>query len=716
VIAETLETNNTSVRQVVIGPDLVVATLVAPATAASGSALTLSDTTRNQGAGGAGASTTRFYLSTNAVLDTADVALGERPVPALAAGTASTASTPVTIPAGLAAGSYWIIAQADASGVVGETLETNNTTPSAVQIGPDLAVSALTVPAAAGAGSGISVSDTTANQGSSPAIASSTAFYLSTDSTYDAADILLGSRPVPALAAGASSSASTGLTIPAATATGIYFVLARADADGAVAETNEINNSRARQIVIGTDLVVSTLSVPATGGAGAALTVSDTTLNQGGGTAGASTTAFYLSTNSILDSNDVPVGSRAVPALAPGASSAAATVVTIPAGTATGTYFVIARADGDGVVAETVETNNTSARQVVIGPDLLVGSLTAPATATPGAAITVTDTTRNQGGGAAGASTTRFYLSTNTLLDGSDVPLGSRPVGALAPGAGSIAATTVTLPASLAVGTYWVLAQADADGVVGETVETNNTGAATVQIGADLAIAAFTVPGTAGAGSPLTVNDTTVNQGSGTAAASTTAFYLSTNSVFDAGDVLLGSRGVPALAPATASPGTTALPIPAATVAGTYFVIARVDADDAVAETVETNNTSARQVVIGPDLVVATFAAPPTAVAGSAITVSDTTRNQGAGGAGASTTRFYLSTNALLDTADAVLGDRAVAALGAGAASTASTSVTIPAGTVAGSYFLIIRVDADGTVAETQEVNNTAPVPIRVTP
>jgi subtilase family serine protease len=206
-----------------------------------------------------------------------------------------------------------------------------------------------------------------------------------------------------------------------------------------------------------------------------------------------------------------------------------------------------------------------------------------------------------------------------------------------------------------------------------------------------------------------------VNQGSGTAAASTTAFYLSTNSSFDGGDVQLGSRALPALAAGASNAAATALAIPATTAAGTYFVIARADAETVVAETVETNNTGARQVAIGPDLVVATFTVPSTAAAGSAITVSDTTRNQGAGTAGASTTRFYLSSNALLDAADVALGERAVSALGAGAASAGSTSMTVPAGTVPGSYFVIIRADADGAVAETQEGNNTAPVPVHVT-
>ncbi|MBI4462341.1 MAG: hypothetical protein HY653_05495, partial [Acidobacteria bacterium] len=101
-------------------------------------------------------------------------------------------------------------------------------------------------------------------------------------------------------------------------------------------------------------------------GAGMSITVTDTTRNQGGGTADASTTRIYLSINTLLDANDVPLGGRAVPALAPGVSSSASTTLTIPAGTAAGTYYLIAKADGDNVVAETQETNNTYVATILV--------------------------------------------------------------------------------------------------------------------------------------------------------------------------------------------------------------------------------------------------------------------------------------------------------------------------------------------------------------
>ena len=54
--------------------------------------------------------------------------------------------------------------------------------------------------------------------------------------------------------------------------------------------------------------------------------------------------------------------------LAPGALSSAATTLTIPAGTASGYYYILAVADADGTQTETVETNNLTSRVLQVVP------------------------------------------------------------------------------------------------------------------------------------------------------------------------------------------------------------------------------------------------------------------------------------------------------------------------------------------------------------
>lgn len=705
-IVETQEGNNLLASMIQIGADLVVSSLTVPGDAGQGAAITLTDTTLNQGAGSAAASMTRFFLSADATLDGGDAVLGSRAVPALAAGASDTSSTTITIPAGIASGTYTLFARADAGDTVPETYETNNTTSRTLRIGADLQVSNLTAPSGAGAGAAISVTDTTRNSGGGAVASSTTRIYLSANPTLEASDTVLGSRVVPALAAGAADTGTLTLTIPPGTAGATYWLIAKADAEDAVAETLETNNVLTRTIIIGTDLAISSFSVPSVAGAGQAITLTDSTSNQGAGAAVATTTTFYLSTDTTVGASDVVLGSRAVPALAAGMSDTASTTVTIPAATATGIHYVIARSDSGDAVSEISETNNTMHRMLGVGPDLLVASLVAPAGAGAGATISVTDTTRNTGGGAAAASVTRFHLSANSVLDAGDLLLGSRAVPALAAGASNAAPATLAIPAGTAAGTYYLFAVADGEAAVAETEENNNAFFALVQIGADLTVASLTVPTDAGAGLAMTLSDTTKNQGAGTAAASMTRFLLSADATLDAGDIVLGSRTVPALGAGASDTGSATVTIPAGTATGAYYVFARVDADDAIPETYETNNVTSRSLRVGPDLVVASLAAPATAGTGASISVADTTRNAGGGGIGASTTRFYLSADPTLDASDIVLGNRAIPALAPGVSDTGSLALTIPASVAAGTYWLIARADGDDALVETQESNN----------
>ena len=230
----------------------------------------------------------------------------------------------------------------------------------------DLWVSSLSAPGSAKVGSVISVTDSTKNAGPAPTGPSITSFYFSTNNTYGPGDTLLNSRTVPALDPGERNSASTSVTVPMGTPAGTYFILAVADANNDMTESNESNNLNYRSIAIGPDLIVSALSAPRTAGAGSSISVSDTIKNQGADTAAASTTKFYHSTNRTYNSGDVFLGSRMVPSLAPGATSPGSTPVNIPSGIKAGTYYIIAVADGDGVVPESTESNNTKPKAIGI--------------------------------------------------------------------------------------------------------------------------------------------------------------------------------------------------------------------------------------------------------------------------------------------------------------------------------------------------------------
>jgi subtilase family serine protease len=243
------------------------------------------------------------------------------------------------------------------------------------------------------------------------------------------------------------------------------------------------------------DLVETAVSnPPATVAPGGNFNVTDTAENQGTAGAVATLTRHYLSLNAIRDAGDILLtGSRAVPALGPGASSSGTVSVTVPGGTAVGTYFLLACADDTTVQAESNEGNNCIASattvQVQAGaqPDLVVSALSnPPGAAMAGGLFSVTVTTTNQGAGAVTGSKkpkTRFYLSLDMVRDAGDKRLkGVVGVPLLAAGASHTKTRSVTIRSNTLAGTYFLIACADDTSLIAESNEANQCRTSTTTI------------------------------------------------------------------------------------------------------------------------------------------------------------------------------------------------------------------------------------------
>ncbi len=210
------------------------------------------------------------------------------------------------------------------------------------------------------------------NQGTSASGTSNLKYYLSTDNTYSVGDILLGTDAIAALGAGASVAAGKTVTIPAGTTPGTYYMLFYADADAQVTETNETNNVGSVQLTVtssaGTpDLVIlSPATTPTTVNAGAVTTASCSVKNQGTAIAAASSLKYYLSADNAYSAGDVYLATDAVGSLAANASSAFSKALTIPANTASGTWYILFFADADLQVTESSETNNVGSVAITV--------------------------------------------------------------------------------------------------------------------------------------------------------------------------------------------------------------------------------------------------------------------------------------------------------------------------------------------------------------
>jgi hypothetical protein len=319
-------------------------------------------------------------------------------------------------------------------------------------------------------GGTVQETDTTSNIGAIAAAGSSTYLYLSTSPT--SAGYYLSARIVPALAVNGTSTGTTTLTLPPGMM-GTYYIVACANGNNAVPESNQTNNCSASAsfTVVGPDLTESGVTVTGTTDSGAPIQVTDTVTDTGG-EAGGSTTYFYLSPTPT--SAGTYLGSRNVPVIASNGKSTATTSLTLPSGLS-GTYYLVACANGNGLATESNLTNNCSAStaiNVVYLPDLTESSVTVAGTIANGASVQVTDVTTDLGA-AAGGSTTYIYLSMNPTTTGSY--LGGHGVGPLATNGSYSATTTVKLPTGMAVNSkYYLVACANANNQVAESSTTNN--------------------------------------------------------------------------------------------------------------------------------------------------------------------------------------------------------------------------------------------------
>lgn len=107
---------------------------------------------------------------------------------------------------------------------------------------------------------------------------------------------------------------------------------------------------------------------------------------------------------------------------------------------------------------------------------------------------------------------------------------------------------------------------------------------------------------------------------------------------------------------------------------------------------------------------------PLSVVAGGSLTANCSIYNLSGATAPTSAVGYYLSSNAMLDAADQLLGNSTGFALQAGQSSARYANFTVPAATAPGNYYVLFVADYQNQVNESNEGNNVGAVSITVTP
>lgn len=520
---------------------------------------------------------------------------------------------------------------------------------------PDLEVTALTPPANLPPGSAVELSWTIRNNGPGPVDAAWTERVIgSLDSVLgngndqDVASFTYAQQLGP----GESVQRFETITIPSVPPGG-YWAIVQVDSGNTVAEANESNNVRAAEVCVNCqtpDLVVETVSGPPTGTAGSSAVVSWTVRNiNAGGASGGWTDRVYLSTDPDAGSDSLLGEVRWTSGLAGSTSYDRQLNVAIPPETEGAIWFVVVTDAINELSEPGGEGNNAGVAQseTIVNlpdlPDLAVASAVLE-TSDPvfGDMISFSMTVTNSGtADAVGSWIDRAFLSRDTILDTSDVPLlptRPAPVTTLAPSGSYGATLDVTLPlsASLDEGEYYLLAQTDGGSLILEQRESNNTIAVGPFIVSrpplpDLGVASISTPSGGNPGETVDVFWTTQNSGGARATAPwrERLFVVTENgseflaASFDAAQDLDAG--------ALTEPRSASVTVPESGI--TFRVRIRVDTNGQVLESGEDNNalTSGAAPIYRPDVLVSNVAADPSATAGEPINISWEIANVGMG-------------------------------------------------------------------------------------
>ena len=484
----------------------------------------------------------------------------------LAAGASYTHSAQVTLPAGLAAGTYYLYVVANANGGQLETNSNNNVLASSTFLvtGADLTVPTVSAPANSTFGLPFTVTWAVDNTGNGVADQSWTdGIYLSTKNTFDNSaflvkDVSVGSNSP--LAGSASYTQSAQVTVPLTlhSATGTYYLYVVTNDDGQQPVTNQTNNvSVAQQVSVAlptlANLKPSALSLPTSGFNGQRVVVSWIDTNGGTANAVGPWNDYIEFASDAQGHNAMLVAQVAYPnSLAIGQSTVQLTQpIFLPS--APGNYYLMVVADASGSVNEGPNAVN----EIAVDPtpitvtqtplaDLVVTAITPPMSVISGTTVPVTYTVKNEGNAPTNSAlwldgvfisqVPNLTLSGDDFSDGFEImsqPLGV-PVFATNPSylePGDSYSQTVNVPFPVSASGIWYVyvvtnrsfTHTPLDNFidVGPVVESNSINDMTASTpftvtpatAADLTVAPVQTPPEAFSGQPLTVSWTVTNQG-----------------------------------------------------------------------------------------------------------------------------------------------------------------------------------------------------------
>lgn len=641
----------------------------------------------------------------------------------------------------VARGAYYLVLYADSGNLLSESNLNNNKSFIPISIDSaqnDISFASATVnptslfTGVSGTFSGQLRNTSSTNSQAAPTVLS---IYASTDTIYQSGDILIGQQTIPTISANGLSSFNTSLAIPAG-ALGYNYILFKCNTTNTVLETNYNNNVVWRQVVISGptyNLYPSNFALntalpiyPTT-----TVSVSCNINNSGNSTVSYSSAKIYLSTDTVFQSGDPLLGTYTINSVVPGGYF---TLSTYFYGiNAIGNYYLLIKADAANAITETDETDNWTYLPITITApnfDIALTQFTEGATQLPIATgLSNNITIANQANGFVDSFYVNLYLSSDSVYNNGDILVGTYFVGSsgVASGAALNINISALVPGGTPIGSYYLLAYADATNAYSETNELNNLGWQQVNVinsTFDMFPIASDSTYTFYLGNyytslpPIKI----CNFGVSPSPAYSVAFYLSADSVVDATDRLLNRTQFNSLAAMSYVSGTFSAGFSLSNVsAGNYYLIAYVDSQYHNNESNPGNNLRIWNAVIpapAVDIAICNVTVPDTVYVGASVTISayNGVCNLGTAASPSFQNQLLLSHNTIPDTSAVVLGSATASNLAAQSQGSFNVYATIPGNTIPGNYYILPFANSNYAGPDVDSTNNYVAHPVVVLP
>ncbi|MBN1166479.1 MAG: hypothetical protein JXA44_05030 [Methanospirillaceae archaeon] len=713
--------------------DLSISSVDIPEMSKPGELVQVGFVIQNSGSIASGSYKISFYLSQDMIVDLSDISLASSTYDSMGSGSSLYRLRFVPIPKDNPPGRYYLVVMADPQNTIDEGDETNNagnaqitlkemvpapvspapapgptltpvptlpeetplpeeiTVLPPIQALPDLAVPLLDISDSVTAGELVQVGFSVTNPGSVSSGRYDTAFYLSSDTSIDLSDSILGSNPYDSLGSGSSMYYLRFIRIPESTPPGRYYLVVMADPKNALEEGDETNNACFHEVTVaGTmqpqptptttvpvqktepvvqdlqtpegapDLSVVLVDAPESAEPGNEMPVFISVRNAGTAISGPFKIAFTLSKDRAFDTSDVILKTVSYDPLAAGDTWSETRTLLIPSFQSEGEYYIGIVIDSQDRFDELRDDNN--------------------------------------------AGFSNEPVEIRTITEETLTPL-PRSVPPPAP---TTAGTVVLLPGI-------ELHPAD--------------------IVPDIAVISVNAPKTASPGTDLQVSYTITNAGEGNSGPFKLGFTLSMDRIADGSDVVVKTVSYDPLAAGDTLKDSKTLFIPSFQSEGEYYLGVIADTKNQNDENNEDNNAgytadpvtlrkeagkemvqptpgqstgviSEKVAEIQPDLVVVSVDVPKTISSGTEMPVTFTLANRGEKNSGPFRIDITLSEDAVPDDSDSVLHTFTNQPLKTKETFTDSRNVYILDTISAGDYYVFVLADTYREYTESEEDNN----------